>query len=86
MSKKKYYEEQLVKYKYDTKSLWKTINQIIDKHETNRSIPKEFNGNSSEENISDPHRIANMFNEYVVNVGPNIAKKLQVVIKCTTTT
>ena len=76
MSKKKYYEEQLVKYKYDTKSLWKTLNQIMNKHETNKSIPKEFNGNSSEEKISDPHKIANMFNEYFVNVGPNIAKKI----------
>ena len=48
----------------------------MNKHETNRSIPKEFNGNSSEEKISDPHKIANMFNEYFVNVGPNIAKKI----------
>ena len=47
MSKKKYYEEQLVKYKYDTveycgKSLWKTLNQIMNKHETNRRYIKRI--------------------------------------------
>ena len=76
VSKKKYYEEQLLKYKYDTKSLLKTLNQIMNKHETNSRIPKEFNGNSSEEKISDPQKIANMFNQYFVNVGPNIGKKI----------
>ncbi len=47
--------------------LWKTLNQIMNKHEKNRSLPKEFTANNS----------ANKFNEYFVNVGPNIAKKLQ---------
>jgi hypothetical protein len=57
--------------------LWKTLNQIMNKHEKNRSLPKEFTANNSEGKISDPQTIANKFNEYFVNVGPNIAKKLQ---------
>jgi hypothetical protein len=44
----------------------------MNKHEKNR---KEFTGNSPEEKISDPQTIANKFNEYFVNVGPDIAKK-----------
>jgi hypothetical protein len=55
IAKKKYYEEQLVKYKYEAKLLWKALNQIMNKHEKNRSILKEFTGNSPEEKINDPH-------------------------------
>jgi hypothetical protein len=73
-AKKKYYEEQLINYKYDTKMLWKTLNQIINKQEKNRSLPKEFTANNSEGKISDPQTISNKFNEYFVNVGPDIAK------------
>ena len=56
IAKRNHYEEQLVKYKYDTKLLWKTLNH---KHEKNRSIPKELTGNSPEEKNSDPQTIAN---------------------------
>ena len=29
VGKKKYYENQLIKYKHDTKILWKTLNEIM---------------------------------------------------------
>ena len=76
IAKKKYYEEQLIKYKHNTKCLWKTINEIMNKHRNNRILPKEFNGDSSDEIIDDPYKIANKFNEYFVNIGPGLAKKL----------
>ena len=56
-AKKKYYEEQLVKYKYDTRLLWKILNKIMSEHEKNRSSPKEFTENSFEGKISDPQTI-----------------------------
>ena len=31
MAKKMYYEEELVKYKCNTKMLWKTLNEILNK-------------------------------------------------------
>ena len=74
--KKKYYEEQLIKYKHNTKCLWKTINEIMNKHRNDRILPNEFNGDSSDEIINDPCKIANKFNEYFVNIGPGLAKKL----------
>ena len=58
IANKKCYEEQLVKYKYDTKLLWKTLNKIMSKHEKNRSLPKEFIADSFERIISDPQTIA----------------------------
>ena len=76
IAKKKYYEEQLIKYKYDSKLLWKTLNKIMNKHEKNKSFPNEFIANESARKINDPQTIADKFNEYFVNVGPNIAKKI----------
>jgi hypothetical protein len=76
IAKKKYYEEQLIKYKHSTKCLWKTINEIMNKHRNNRILPKEFNGDPSDEIINDPCKIANKFNEYFVNIGQGLAKKL----------
>ena len=42
----------------------------------NRSLPNEFIANDSAERTNDPPTIADNFNEYFVNVGPNIAKKI----------
>jgi hypothetical protein len=53
-----------------------TINEIMNKHRNNIILPKEFNGDSSDEIIGDPYKIANKFNEYFVNIGPGLAKKL----------
>ena len=40
VAKKKYYEEQLIKYKHDTKVLWKTLNEIMNRNKINRMLPK----------------------------------------------
>ena len=56
--------------------LMETINEIMNKHRNNIILPKEFNGDSSDEIIGDPYKIANKFNEYFVNIGPGLAKKL----------
>lgn len=69
-------KKQLVKYKYDTKSVWKTLNQIMSKHEKKFSLPKEITVNSCQGKISNWQVIANKFNEFSVNVGPAIAKKV----------
>ena len=53
-----------------------TINEIMNKHRNNIILPKEFNGDSSDEIIGDPYKIANKFNKYFVNIGPGLAKKL----------
>ena len=42
----------------------------------NNLLPKKYAGNDSEEMITNPHEIADKFNEYFINVGPGIAKKL----------
>ena len=76
VAKKKYYEEQLINYKHDTKVLWKTLNEIMNQNKTNMMLPKEFNGNSPGEKITDPNTIANRFNDYFVNIGPGLEEKI----------
>ena len=76
MAKKIYYEEQLVKYKYDARMTWKTLNEIMNRNKVKKGLPEEFVGNNPYELIKDPLILANKFNEYFVNVGPELAKKI----------
>jgi hypothetical protein len=77
VSKKLYYEEQLIKYKNDTKMIWYTLNKALNKNRKKKEMPKSFFGNNSMDIIDDPKKIANGFNEYFINVGPNLAKKIK---------
>ena len=76
VSKKIYYEEQLIKYKHDTKMVWRTLNEILNRGRKNTKLPNEFIGNNTTDTIKDPSKIANSFNEYFVNIGPKLAKNI----------
>ena len=67
-----YYEEQLIKYKNDTKMIWYTLNKALNKNRKKKEMPKSFFGNNSMDIIDVPKKIANGFNEYFINVGPNL--------------
>ena len=51
MAKKIYYEEQLVKYKYDARMTWKTLNEIMNRNKVKKGLPEEFVGNYPSELI-----------------------------------
>ena len=53
---------------------WKLINEVINKSKLNPELPDCFIGN--ETFLTDPTEIGNKFNEYFVNVGPNLAAKI----------
>ena len=76
ISKKQYYEEQLIKYKQNTKMLWQTLNELLNNSRKTTKISKVFVETNSTNVLDDPHEIANKFNEYFTNVGPNLAKKI----------
>ena len=76
VSKKIYYEEQLIKYKHNTKMVWRTQNEILNRGRRNTKPPNEFIGNNTTDIIKDPSKIANSFNEYFVNIGPKLAKDI----------
>ena len=78
VAKKMHYEEQLVMHKQNSKIVWKTINQILNKPNKNSKIAKSFVGNNSTDIIDDPIDIANKFNDYFVKIGPNLANQINV--------
>ena len=77
ISKKMYYEEQLIKHKHNAKMIWKTMNEILNKREKNKELPETFFDTNSSKQVKDPKAIANKFNEYFTNIGPNLAKKIK---------
>ena len=40
-------------------------------------LPKTFLNTNSNDTINDPKTIANKFNEYFINIGPNLAKNIK---------
>ena len=42
ISKKLYYEEQLIKYKHNSKMIWKTLNEILNKKIKIKELPNFF--------------------------------------------
>ena len=70
--KKNYYCEKFNNLKGNLKLSWKLIKEIINKNKCRSEINSHFKDN--EKSISDS--VANKFNEYFVNVGPNLANKI----------
>ena len=73
-AKKRYYESCFNKYKHDMKNTWKTINNILNKTEKKCDFPNFFNHNDSI--ITDKKEIADAFNNYFIDIGPNLASKI----------
>ena len=73
-----YYEDQLIKYKHNTKMIWKTLNNILNKKKNKKKtdLPKQFADNMSSDIIDDPVEIATKFNDYFVNLEPKLAKNI----------
>ena len=59
----------------DIKSTWNTINELLGREKSKTCLPVSFLNNNNEEEC-DPNLIANDFNDYFVNIGPNLAKNL----------
>ena len=61
------------------KETWKTINNVIGRGQR-RALSKQFK-NQSGEMITDSKCIADEFNDFFVNVGPNLAAKSTVLVR-----
>jgi hypothetical protein len=71
---KKYYENLFIKFKDDIRNTWKTINSILNKTKKKKSFPQFFKDNESI--ITNKVEIANKFNDFFTNIGPNLAEKI----------
>ena len=56
--------------------MWKTLNELLNKPSKITKLSKTFIESNSLNLIEDPHKIANKFNDYFINIGPNLAKKI----------
>ena len=75
IAKKIYYEEQFIKYKKNSKMMWKTLNELVNKPSKNIKVSKTFVESCSSNIIEDPNEIASKFNDYFINIGPTLANK-----------
>ena len=74
-AKKMYYHETFEKYKNDMKNTWKTISDILCKSSKKSNAIKEIK--IQNETISDSKDICNRFNEFFINIGPNLALNIK---------
>ena len=74
IAKKSYYSKRFSQAQNDIKSTWNTINELLGKSKSSDALPRSFLNENNDE-VSDPKLIANNFNDFFVNVGPNLAKK-----------
>ena len=70
-----HYENIFSKFKNNIKTTWTIIKNIINGSQKSKEIPKYFLMDNKK--ITDNFQIANEFNKYFINVGPNIAKSIQ---------
>ena len=74
IAKKNYYSKRLYQASNDIKSTWNTINELLRREKSKTRLTVSFSNNNNKE-VCDPNLIANDFNDYFVNIGPNLAKE-----------
>ena len=75
-SERLHYNKLLEAHKSNIKATWQVLNSVIKKGVSDTGYPKEFAHNGKI--VSDKLDISNKFNEFFVNVGPNLAKNIKV--------
>ena len=73
-SKKMHYSKELENAEGDIASTWKVINEIICK---NKSTKGSDTIKVNDQEITDSPEIAQAFNSFFVNIGPDLASKIQ---------
>ena len=77
LAEKSYYLKLLTEKKGDAKGIWKILNNVINKKQGHHELAKQFECNG--EMIHDRIAIANEFNTFFANVGPNLAMTIPVI-------
>ena len=76
MAKTHYYKYQFEKYKNDIRKTWSTIKHILNKNSKSTSFPSYFLLN--DEKITNENEIAENFNKFFTEIGPNLSKKITI--------
>jgi len=74
LAKKMYFSSLFEKYQADLKNTWRTINTILNKSDSKTEFPSYFivDGNI----VLDKQEIANRFNHFFTNIGPELAQNI----------
>ena len=70
----KYYASRLNACKTDSRKMWSTLNEILNKSQNTRTFPDYFTADANQ--VSDNFFIVNKFNEYFTNIGPELANQI----------
>ena len=73
-AKFKYYHEKLKKFRLDSRKTWATINDILWRKKSKNEFPSCFKDKGN--NITVKQEIADRFNEFFTNIGPELSKKI----------
>jgi hypothetical protein len=73
-AKSRYYSELLESSKNNVKNMWKILNKLIAKNKSKDKYPNEFK--TDDDIIKGDKNISEAFNDYFVNIGPNLASKI----------
>ena len=71
---REYYNKSLELHKKDIKKTWKILNEVINKRCKSNSFSKNFIEDGKE--ITNKQEIADGFNNYFVNIGPELARNI----------
>jgi len=74
-AKQNYYEQQILLDKNDPKKLWKTINSILEFNPRSKSSIERIVDETGNK-LNNPRDIANTFDQYFCNIGPELAKTI----------
>ena len=74
LAKRKHYHSIFEKYKHNIKNTWTNIKDLLQQSKVKRDFPNHFLINGEE--ITDANNIANKFCEYFTNIGPSLAKNI----------
>ena len=72
-AKKDYYSSKIAGQKINPKKAWKSINNLLGR-QNKPTVVNELN--VGEQNLTSPEDIAEGFNEYFSNIGPDVASKI----------
>ena len=74
IAKKNYYAREFAKYKGDIRKTWDTLKDILNKKKRKSKFPAYFL--CKNKHVSGAQNIANKFNEYFTNIGPDLASSI----------
>ena len=74
-AERSFYNKQIADQRNNIKGTWKILNKVIRGTSSTDKIPEIFIENNRE--IRDKKEIANGFNSFFVNVGPNLAREIK---------